>query len=240
MDDLINQMRGVVGVSGVILYDRLREESKMILPASFEEHFIKSLKLKFHELIRFTSGEAKFRIKLGHGWIVVRCNEKFAVLVIAREDLNISTLELVLKSISMAVEHEAGSQESRVEVIFTEESAFTLLKTINLIVAHFADTLSQFQLAQLLRDSKTELLDHYPDLKHFTVEHNGTVILIKGSESRLDADSVDAVAAWMGQFKKYIKEQTVVAGFNIKSITDEVQPELDSLRFYRKFQQVSS
>lgn len=240
MDDLINQIRGVVGVTGVILYDRINEESKTIMPAGFEEHLVKTLKLKFYELLRFTSGEAKFRVKLKRGWIVIRCNDKSAVLIIAKENLNISTLELVLKSISLAMEREPGGQDSRVEIIFTEESAFILLKTINLIVEHFTDTLSQFQLAQLLRDSKTDLLDHYPDLKHFAVEHNGTVILIKGSESRLDPDSVDAVAAWMGLFKRYIKEQTMVAGFNIKSITDEVRPELESLHFYRKFQQIPS
>jgi len=240
MENLINQIRGVVGISGVILHDRLREESKIIMPASFEEQYIKNLKLKFYDLLRYASGEAKFRIKLAHGWIIIRCNDKHAVLIIAKEDLNIATLDLVLKSISLAMEHEAGSQESRVEIIFNEESVFTLLKTINLIVEHFTDSLSRFQLAQLLRDSKAELLDHYPDLKHFTVEHNSSVILIKGSESRLDERSIDAVAAWMSHFKKYIKEQTMVAGFNLKSITGEVRSELESLRFYRKFQQVSS
>lgn len=240
MDNLINQIRGVVGVSGVILHDREREDSKMIMPASFEEHFIKKMRLKFYELIRYTSGDAKFRIKLAHGWVIIRCNDKYGVLIIAKEDLNISTLDLVLKSISLAMEHEPGSHEPTGEVIFTEESAFTLLKTINLIVAHFTDSLSQFQLAQLLRESKAVLLDHYPDIKHFTVEHNGSVILIKGSESRLNADSVDAVAAWMGHFKGLVKQQAMVAGFNLKSITGEVRSELESLRFYRKFQQISS
>jgi hypothetical protein len=240
MQNLLEQIRGVVGVSGTVIYDRNMDETRMIMPGSFDDKFQDILRTKFLEILGLFNGPAKFRIKLSRGWLIIKSSETYAVLIIAKDDLNIQTLELVLKSIMVALDNKSYSEPEREEAVFNEESALTLLKAINLMVGHFTDTISQFQLAQMLRQAKADLAEQYADLKHFTVEHNATVILIKGSESRLDSYSTEAVAAWMSQFKKYVKEQTVVAGFNLKNITGEVRRDLEGLRFYRKFRQFSS
>jgi hypothetical protein len=240
VQNLLEQIKGVVGVSGAIIYDRNMDEARMLMPASFDEKFRDSLRMKFLDILSFVDGPAKFRIKLSRGWLIIKATETYAVLIVAKDDLNIPTLDLVLKSILIALDNRAYSEPDQKEAVFTEESAFTLLKAINLIVQHFTESISQFQLAQMLRQAKEDLVGQYADLKHFTVEHNATVILIKGSESRLDSYSTEAVAAWMSQFKKYVKQQTVVAGFNLKNITGEVRRDLEGLRFYRKFQQFAS
>ncbi|HDS00964.1 MAG TPA: hypothetical protein ENO22_07730 [candidate division Zixibacteria bacterium] len=237
MENLLEQIKGVVGVSGAMIYDRELDETRMLMPANFDEEIRDELGAKFLDLLGFVDDPAKFRIKLSRGWLIIRLAGRYAILIVAKGDLNISTLDLVLKSIQVALDNKTYTLPEKKEVVFTEDSSFTLVRAINLMVEHFSDTISRFQLAQMLRQSKSDLLEQYPDLKHFTVEHNASVILIKGSESRLDSYSIEAVAAWMNQFKEYAKMETVMVGFNLKDVTGEIRRDLDNLGFYRKFQQ---
>jgi hypothetical protein len=237
MENLLEQIKGVVGVSGVMIYDRELDETSMMMPANFDEEFRDRLGGKFLDLLSFIEGSSKLRMKLSRGWLIIRSAGRFAILIIAKSELNMPTLDLVLKSIQVALDSKIYTPPEKKEVVFTEESSFTLVSAINLLVEHFSDTVSRFQLAQMLRKSKSDLQEQYPDLKHFTVEHNASVILIKGSESRLDSYSIEAVAAWMSQFKRYASEQTVMVGFNLKEATAEIRRDLDNLGFYRKFQQ---
>jgi len=81
---------------------------------------------------------------------------------------------------------------------------------------------------------------NFPGLKHFTVDHNGKVSLIKGSDMLLNDDVTEAVAAWIATLRNLVGMQTVVVGFNIKNITGEVGQELESLGFFRQFQKFAA
>jgi hypothetical protein len=238
MDNLLQQIRGVVGVSGALVYDRRKEESSVILPASFDDSFAESIKQKFLDIMEFVSDSAMFRIKLARGWAIIKISRHYGFLVLAKPDLNVSTLNLVLKSIAVALDQASNANEKKRKVYFNKDSVFTLLRALNLVGDYFSDKLSRFQIADLLRQCKTTLVEYYPDLKHFAVDHNGTVSLIKGSEVQLDKTITDAIAKWIGLFKVKVGEKTVVAGFNMKDVTKVIRPDLESMNFYqtlRKF-----
>jgi len=233
MDSLLQQIRGVVGVSGALIYDRRKNESSVILPASFDDSFAENIKQKFLDIMEFVNDSALFRIKLARGWAIIKVSRHYGFLVMAKPDLNVSTLNLVLKSISVALDQEGNAKEKKREAYFNKDSVFTLIRALNLVGDYFSSTLSRFQVADLLRQCKTVLVEYYPDLKHFAVDHNGTVSLIKGSEVQLDKTITDAIAKWIGLFKVKVGEKAVVAGFNMKDVTKVIRPDLETMNFYQ-------
>jgi len=238
MENLLNQIRGVVGVAGVMIFDRRSGKSKSLMPASFTEEFAETLNGKFQDLLQVAGLNSTMRIKMGNGWAIIKVINHYAFLVLAKSDLNVSTLNLVLKSIAVSLDQHKGIPGEDPSAAFTPDSAGALLKAINLIGEHFSETISRFRLSELLRKAKAELMEQYQALKLFSVDHNGRVFLIKGSEERLNQSCTDAVAAWMAHLKDYIREDTVIVGFNLRTITSEIQSELDTISFYHAFKKV--
>jgi len=239
MENLLNQIRGVVGVTGAMIMDRYTRKSSIIFPASFDDTLAQGLKQKFLYFMASAGSESLIKIKFAKGWAFIKMTPNFGFLVLARPDLNIPTLNLVLKSVAIAMEQSRNAEKESGELIFDKDSVFSLLRAINLVGEHFSENISRFQIAELYRKSKAMLIDQYPDLKHFSVDHNGEVFLIKGSELQLDPGIIDAVAEWMVNFKELIRRYTVIAGFDLKNVTKEVRSELENLSFYRRFQKSS-
>ncbi len=238
MENYLNQIRGVVGVAGVMIFDRRSGKSRTLMPASFTEEFAENLNRKFQDLLDLTGQDSTMRIKMSQGWAIIKVIRYYAFLVLAKSDLNVATLNLVLKSIAVSLEQHKGIPGQHPSASFTPNSAEALLKAINLVGEHFSETISRFRLAELLRKAKNELMEQHLALKLFSVDHNGNVTLIKGSEEKLDQTCTDAVAAWMARLKEFVREDTVIVGFNLRTITSEVRPELESISFYQAFKKV--
>jgi hypothetical protein len=239
MENLLNQIRGVVGVKGVIILDRFSGKSSVLMPASFDESYADGLKQKLEEIIGLAGNDALMRLKLAGGWAFVKTTPNYGFLILAKPELNISTLNLVLKSICVALEQSYDAREEKGEILFDKSSVLSLVKAVNLIGGHFSESISRFQIAELYRKSKSLLIDQHPDLKLFSVDHNGEVYLIKGVEPELNPSITDAVAEWMVNFKELVRRHTVIAGFDLKNITGEIQSDLEKLNFYRRFQKSS-
>ena len=234
MSNLLNQIRGVVGVTGVVLYKRQSGDSDAIMPANFEDNRLTELKEKFTGFSYHLSGESSVRIKLSKGWAIIKSIGQYSFLILAREDLNVSTLNLVMKSVALALQQETPAEIEESEPIqFDLQSVFILLEAVNMVRVHFADSLSRFRITQLLRETKSELMTGYPVLKHFSVDPNGEVILIKGSESQIDVSMIEAIARWLVEFKNRVRAETVIAGFDLQDITREISFDLERMQFYR-------
>jgi hypothetical protein len=145
-----------------------------------------------------------------------------------------------MKSVTLALQQQAVTVEEETELPeFDLQSVFTLLEALNLVRVHFSDSLSRFRITQLLRESKSSLIVNYPNLKHFSVDPNGEVILIKGSESQIDQGMIEAIANWLVEFKNLVRSETVIAGFDLREITREIGPDLDRLHFYQFFKKIT-
>ena len=240
MDQLISQIRGVIGVSGALIYHRKREESSAMFPASYEEKTINQLKHKFFEMCHNVHVETSMRVKLQRGWMVMKFTDNFGVMVLASEDLNVSTLNLVLKSITVSLDRNNGPIAPSGPVIFNQNSLRTLLEAVNLIAEHFSQLTSRFQVADRLRQCKTRILGQYPELKNFNVDHNAHVDILRGANIDLDEKLGEAFAAWLAEFRSILTAQSSSVDFNLPEITSDIHTELDQIHFYHNFQKYAN
>ena len=239
MDQLISQIRGVIGVSGALIYHRKLDQSNALFPASYDEPTINQLKHKFFEMCHSVKFDTSMRVKLNSGWVVMRFADNFGIMVLASEDLNVSTLNLVLKSIAVTLDRTTDPLPPSGPVIFDQNSLRTLLEAVNLIAEHFAQMSSRFQVADRLRQCKTRILDQYPELKKFNVDHNAHVDIIRGSEVSLNEELGEAFAAWLAEFRNFLTTQVQQADFNLPEITSGIRTELEQIHFYHNFQKFS-
>jgi hypothetical protein len=80
------------------------------------------------------------------------------------------------------------------------------------------------------------LLPEYPVLKLVTVDANGGIIPIRGTERNIDATLVAAAAELVKAFLQQADLEKGTVGFDLDKLTAELQPELTELGFYRYFQ----
>jgi len=103
MQNLINQIKGVVGVTGVMIIDRISGSTSALLPARYEEDFGQGLKQHVLELLPATEVNSMLRIRLAQGWAIIKILPRSIIVVLANLDLNIPTFNLILKSVSAAI-----------------------------------------------------------------------------------------------------------------------------------------
>ena len=146
--------------------------------ANYEKHYEKAI--------------ARFK----KGWIFAYNYDAFAILVLGKSDLNTTTLNLVLKSAVSSLETTFGQRRATAgnNFKFVSDHAAILVRAVNLCAAFFQGRMSRFEIAEILRQAKSQLMNECPSLKQFTVDANGGVILIKGAEKNMDEFAVEAAA----------------------------------------------
>jgi hypothetical protein len=180
-------------------------------------------------------------IRFSRGWLVIYNTDDFAVLVLGREDLNKVTLNLVFKSAikSLTAALQEAEQQAATGQRLSPDQAHALLRAINLSLAFFNGKMSRHEMAELLRKAKAALITRFPSLKHFTIDANGGVILIKGAEKNMDSEAVLAAAGLASRFIELAAVRMNVAGFDLEKQTAEVSPILAKLGFYAAFQRTA-
>ena len=239
MNKIIETIRGVVGVSGVILWEKRTNNFHKLLPARFGQDMVDQL---YRQLARFCEIRDKncgAIVRFQKGWLFLHNYDTFALLVIGKSDLNTTTLNLVAKSSISALESTLGSQvtASSPLVKFLPEHASALVRAINLSLGFLQAHVSRFEIAELLRQAKSDLIAELPSLKHFSVDANGGVILIKSAEKLMDIAAVEAAARLVATVADRTKNRTAIADFNIEKVTAPLRDTLTNLGFYRVFKE---
>ena len=197
MERILHQIKGVVGVTGLMIYDSDAHHVHFLLPSRFEEEQSEEFQRLFKTLVSTMETQIDARLRFRSGWCVIMSMERFSVLVLGREDLNFDTLELVtrtsLNTVVRSTGHSNGATAGR---DFSPRSVYTLIEAVNMISKVFAQELGTFAIADILRKVKKNLMTDFPLLKHFVVDNNGAVTLIRGSEKHLTPGVVDAIA-WL-------------------------------------------
>lgn len=240
MDKILEQIRGVMGVTGVLVYDRNSAGMFHLLPSRYDGSISDELKSRMKEIVDYLPEDspARMRIRFESGWLIIRSSRRFAVLVIAREEVNINTLNLVLKASFATLQHTHGAIiDSAVGRAYDPASPYILIETMNRIVEFLSKTTAQgpMTMAGMLRNTKNALLGSHAALKHFSVDNNGRVGLIRGSEKHLDVSIIDAFASWSHAIKDAVSSSVPIFGFDIVEITKDSESDLTRLGFYSAF-----
>lgn len=239
MNKIIETIRGVVGVSGVILWEKQTNNFNKLLPARFGEEMVDRLCRQLARFCQVRGQNCGAVVRLRKGWLFLHNYDAFALLVIGKNDLNTTTLNLVAKSSIPALEHALGSQVTApsLDVKFLPEHASALARAINLSLGFLQAHISRFEIAELLRQAKSDLIAELPALKHFSVDANGGVILIKSAEKLMDITAVEAAARLVATVADRTRGRTGVADFNIERITAPLRGTLTELGFYHIFKE---
>ncbi len=241
MQELLEQLRGVMGVSGVMILDRLERLVWKLLPTRLENENIRELEKKVRDLVDLQVGTSSFRIRFSSGWLVINATNEFILIILAREDVKLELLNLVIKVSMAKLRHSKGSWvEPEPTTDFQPQMGFLLLDAINCVGKHFRMIVGLTNCVSLLRKAKDDLLPAFPALKHFSVDNNGSVSIIRGSERHLNRTVVDSVARWCFRLKEMVNARTSVVGFDIREVTADVEAELTPLGFYWSYQRAAS
>jgi hypothetical protein len=243
-DRILQQLRGVVGVSGVMIYDRTTGEISKLLPSKFDSELSEQLEARLRKMANSIPGGTILRMRFESGWLVLRGYDDYTILLIAKSDLNFDTLKIVLSAAQTAMRHTAPvhPQADAPPKELDMESALVLADTVGRVSEHFSLALGAgpASAANLLRKTKAELQQDFPVLKHFSVDNNGRIGIIKGSEQRLDRSAAEGAAWWCALLRDAAEAKTPVFGFDVRQITVAHEKRLTSLGFYSTFQRISS
>ena len=239
MNKIIETIRGVVGVSGVILWEKRTNKYHKLLPARFGKDTVDQLYRHLARFCEIRDQNCGAIVRFQKGWLFLHNYDTFALLVIGKADLNTTTLNLVAKSSISALESALGSQVAipSLPVRFLPEHATALVRAINLSLGFLQVHVSRFEIAELLRLVKSDLIAELPSLKHFSVDANGGVILIKSAEKLMDITAVEAAARLVATVADRTRGRTGNADFNIEKVTAPLRDTLTELGFYRVFKE---
>jgi len=239
MNKIIETIRGVVGVSGVILWEKRTNSFHKLLPARFGQEMVDQLYRQLARFCEVRDQNCGAIVRFQKGWLFLHNYDTFALLVIGKSDLNTTTLNLVAKSSISALESALGSQATAPSphFKFLPEHASALARAINLSLGFLQAHVSRFEIAELLRQAKSDLIAELPSLKHFSVDANGGVILIKSAEKLMDITAVEAAARLVAILADRTRNRTGIADFNIEKVTAPLRDTLSELGFYRVFKE---
>jgi hypothetical protein len=239
MNKIIETIRGVVGVSGVILWEKRTNNFHKLLPARFGQEMVDQLYRQLARFCEVRDQNCGAIVRFQKGWLFLHNHSTFALLVIGKSDLNTTTLNLVAKSSISALENALGSQTATPSsnVKFLPEHASALARAINLSLGFLQAHVSRFEIAELLRQAKSDLIAELPSLKHFSIDANGGVILIKSAEKLMDITAVEAAARLVATIADRTRNRTGSANFNVEKVTAPLRDTLNELGFYRIFKE---
>jgi hypothetical protein len=246
MNGILQEIKSVQGISGVLILDKRTLSVHQLLPASFSFDLIKDLSWHLKGLVSPFEEKVNFTFSFANGSALVFNLEKSVLLILAKPSLNHSILNLVLKSVIPSIEKKLEKEISRSifavpgrekESLAEPELIQLLLKTINLVSSNCQKILGIYSAAQNLRKAKEQLLLPFPLVSNFYVDNNGEVLIIKGKESTLTGDILSAFIFWIAIFLQYCSNMNPRLGeANIKDLTFELSEQLAQTSFYRMFE----
>lgn len=234
---ILESIRGVMGVSGVIVWNSGDGQFHKLLPARFSSSETESICSSLAKFCRQNHPGKRVIAKFEKGWIWMINSDSLGLLILAKPDLITTTLNLVLKNALPNLEAELRSQSgvATKNRHFKKEHVPVLARTINMTLGYFQGQISRFEIAEMLRKEKERLLDRHPMLKHFTVDANGGIIVIKGAEKNMDSSVIQASAVLIQAFLKSAATKANTIGFDIEELTVDYQEPLSQIGFYSFF-----
>lgn len=243
MNQLLQQIKSVNGVSGILVLDKNNSTTYQLLPASFSVEVIKKLAVRLKEVARTWPDLQQLEVKFESGYGRLINTVSSVIYVLAKSDIYFPDLNLVLKSVLPQIEKKISKNNPFQEVEQEQVYALNrvnldlLLAAINLIANKYRDLMGAYQVTQNLRKAKDKLLDIFPYLTNFYVDNQARVSFLK-SKQEIDQTKIqEAFANWLYGFKAYCDTAVpALQDADIKELTAELKAELAKQGFYHWYE----
>ncbi len=236
MQKVLEEIRAVSGVSGILIWDKTRACPFRLLPASFAEGIIKSVCSKMVRLAGDLKSQAQVRLFYSNGTVLMFNRANAVVLILCRPDLNLSLLDLVLGSSLARLDKllGPGGMEKSISAPLEQKKVDFLIRGMNLLSRFIGDKIGPYRTTQNLRKAKEKLIPSYPFMANLFVDNNASISIIKGKQGIWSGEVVLAFAKWAALLEKLsFKRQGEI---DLKKITSPLEENLEGLGLYFLYQ----
>ena len=243
MNQLLQQVKSVPGVSGVLVLDRVNATTYQLLPASFSVEVIKNLAVRLKEIATNWPDLSQTEIKFESGYSRLFQTRSTVVLILTKVDIYFPDLNLILKSVLPQIEKKISKANPFQEVEQDQVYALNrvnvdlLVTATNLVAAKYRDRMGAYQVTQILRKAKDKILNLFPYLTNFYVDNQARIAFLK-SRQEIDQSKIqEAFANWIYNFKAYCEASAPgLPEMEIRELTSELKGELAKQGFYHHYE----
>src|SRR4030067_3042432 len=247
MNEFLQQIKSVPGVSGILVLDRVNSTTYQLLPASFSVEVIKNLAVKLKEIAHNWPDLSQTELKFESGYARLINARSTVVLILAKVDIYFPDLNLILKSVLPQIEKKIGKANPFLEVEQDQIYALNrvnvdlLVTTMNLVAAKYRDQMGAYQVTQNLRKAKDKILNLFSYLTNFYVDNQPRVAFLNSNQEIDQTRIQEAFANWIYYFKSYCQANAPgLPEMDIKELTSELKGELAKQGFYHWYETLSA
>lgn len=203
MNKLLQDIKSVSGVSGVMILDKRRQMTYQLLPANLQSESIKRLAISLVSLTNAMGDTGRIDLRFTEGWAIVIDHPKSAVLVLTKIDIEFSLLRLVIKNLLTTLEKKLEiPPDSKVRSVtpLNPQTAELLLKALNQVASKFRAVQGNYSVAQNLRLAKEQLTESNPAIVAILVDPNGFVTLTRTRDLYESGLTVELLAHYASLF----------------------------------------
>jgi hypothetical protein len=252
MERILNDIRSVPGITGVLVLDIETLESYHLLPVTFSSDSIQDIQIKLLKLSEKMTKQSRLDLKFENGAGLVYNLERSTVLIFGKSNLNFSVLGLVLKSALQAIERKLDSKAKepaktqltstldessrRTTLVIDKKVLGLLIEAVNLVAKGLMKAHGSFYVTQNLRKSKESLIKEFPFVASFYVDNNATISLIKGKEELLDEKFAFALIKWIHFF---VNSFDPTQSLDVRDLTAKINQPLEEIGFYSIYRKMA-
>jgi hypothetical protein len=242
LNKILEEIKAVQGVSGVLILDLKTSVTYQLLPAYFEKEGLHSLVRILLIFCQQMGKPIRMDLKFDNGMALFTRLNTVAVLVYGRPSLNLSLLKLVLKSSIATIEKRIMRRREKIREAPEDKTSISeaqiyvkpLVEMINQIASVYQRYTGTYLLTQNLRQAREKLLKEFPFLINFTIDNNGKVLTIKGKEDLAKEDVTSAFARWVSLLKELCQKfSPEIRRLEVADLTKDLAEKLEEIGFYQ-------
>ena len=239
MQKILEEIKSVQGVAGVLVWDKRALKSFQLLPASFANAVVKSTCSKLIKVAQSLKPPAELKLLYEAGNAILIHRTNLVLLILGRSDLNPSLLDLVLNSSLLRLDKILASRQTEIadSPPLEQKKVNQLIEATNLLSRFISDKIGPYRTTQNLRQVKEKLIGAHPFLANLFVDNNANISVIKGKEGLWSGEVVLAFAKWAANLEKLSFKKG--DALDLKKITSSLEESLEEMGFYFVFQNVA-
>jgi predicted regulator of Ras-like GTPase activity (Roadblock/LC7/MglB family) len=245
LNKVLEELKAVQGVSGVLIMDLRTLVTYQLLPAHFEKDRFRDLAMNLVEVCQRAKKPVRIDLRFDNGVAFFTRVNKIVILVYGRPSLNLSLLKLVIRSSIRTIERKLDTKEKKSEEKSEQGRSAspdqtyiqTLIKTLNQLTKEYSKFTGSYQLTQNLRLAKEKLLLEFPFLTNFYVDNSGIISLVKAEVDLEKEKVVLSFSRWASLLTELSQEVSPnIADLKIRELTKEMSDELEGMGFYDMYE----
>ena len=232
MQKVLEEIRSVKGIMGVLIWDKSTPDPQHLLPASFTINTIKSTCSKLTKLAQSLGPSAKVKLFYDNGIAIVLNQPRALILILCRADLDFQLFNLVLSSALFRLDNLLDTKRMQKQDFppLEQKRVDFLIEATNLLSSYLSGKIGTYKTTQNLRQVKEKLIKEFPFMANLFVDNNARVSIIKGKEGIWSGEVLLAFAKWMTFLEKlsFTKQWKI----DLRRITSSLEKNLEEMGFY--------